>query len=233
MFWYRVIIVALAIGVFAFGNMNARAQPTSTLLDWLSAYCPDCLSKGSRRTGVYVLESGEDALLARAWLTEKAQATIDVQYFIWEPDNIGILAAEALLVAADRGVRVRVLVDDFLLKTENRILANINHHPNVELRIYNPKHHVGVSVIERIYYLVFDFTSINQRMHDKVAIFYDYVSITGGRNMADEYFDYDGVYNFRDRDVLLAGAVTEKVKENFEEFWTSSLALSVDALLGP
>ena len=131
MFWSRVIIVALAIGVFAFGNMNARAQPTSTLLDWLSAYCPDCLSKGSRRTGVYVLESGEDALLARAWLTEKAQATIDVQYFIWEPDNIGILAAEALLAAADRGVRVRVLVDDFLLKTENRILANINHHPNV------------------------------------------------------------------------------------------------------
>ena len=130
-------------------------------------------------------------------------------------------------------MRVRVLVDDFLLKTENRILANINHHPNVELRIYNPKHHVGVSVIERIYYLVFDFTSFNQRMHDKVAIFDDHVSITGGRNMADEYFDYDGVYNFRDRDVLLAGAVTEKVKENFEEFWTSSLALSVDALLGP
>ena len=233
MFWSRVTIAALTIGVFAFGSMSVRAQPTSTLFDWLSAYCPDCLSKSSRRTGVYVLESGEYALLARAWLTEKAQATIDVQYFIWEPDNIGILAAEALLSAADRGVRVRVLVDDFLLKTENRILANINHHPNVELRIYNPKHHVGVSVVERIYYLFFDFTSFNQRMHDKVAIFDDHVSITGGRNMADEYFDYDAVYNFRDRDVLLAGAVTEKVKENFEEFWSSSLALSVDALLGP
>ena len=230
--WYRVTII-LTIGVLAFGSISVRAQPASTLLDWLSAYCPDCLSKSSRRTGVYVLESGENALLARAWLTERAQATIDVQYFIWEPDNIGILAAEALLAAADRGVRVRVLVDDFLLETENRILANINQHPNVELRIYNPKHHVGVSVIERVYYLFFDFKSFNQRMHDKVAIFDDHVSITGGRNMADEYFDYDSVYNFRDRDVLLAGSVTDKVKENFDEFWNSSLALSIDALVEP
>ena len=132
--WYRVTII-LTIGVLAFGSISVRAQPASTLLDWLSAYCPDCLSKSSRRTGVYVLESGENALLARAWLTERAQATIDVQYFIWEPDNIGILAAEALLAAADRGVRVRVLVDDFLLETENRVLANIDQHPNVELRI--------------------------------------------------------------------------------------------------
>ena len=79
--WYRAAII-LTIGVLAFGSMNVRAQPASTLLDWLSAYCPDCLSKSSRRTGVYVLESGENALLARAWLTERAQATIDVQYFI-------------------------------------------------------------------------------------------------------------------------------------------------------
>ena len=78
--WYRVTII-LTIGVLAFGSISVRAQPASTLLDWLSAYCPDCLSKNSRRTGVYVLESGDNALLARAWLTERAQATIDVQYF--------------------------------------------------------------------------------------------------------------------------------------------------------
>jgi putative cardiolipin synthase len=208
----------MAIGPLLLLNLSVSAQGVSTLAAWLNTYCPDCIAKSYQKTGVYILESGEDALLARAWLAQTAQRSIDVQYFIWGTDNIGILAAEALLAAAERGVRVRVLVDDFLLEAENRVLASLNNHPNVELRIYNPKHHAGVSILERMYYLVSDFTSFNQRMHDKVAIFDDLISITGGRNMADEYFDYDSVYNFRDRDVLLAGMVTAKIKENFDKF---------------
>ena len=223
----------MAIGPLLLLNLSVSAQGVSTLAAWLNTYCPDCIAKSYQKTGVYILESGEDALLARAWLTQTAQRSIDAQYFIWGTDNIGILAAEALLAAAERGVRVRVLVDDFLLEAENRVLASLNNHPNVELRIYNPKHHAGVSILERMYYLLSDFTSFNQRMHDKVAIFDDLISITGGRNMADEYFDYDSVYNFRDRDVLLAGMVTAKVKENFDEFWDSSLSLPVERLVDP
>ena len=223
----------IPIGFLLLFNFTASAQGDSTLAAWLNTHCPGCVAKSYQKTGVYILESGEDALLARAWLTQTAQRSIDVQYFIWGTDNIGILAAEALLAAAERGVRVRVLVDDFLLEAENRVLASLNNHPNVELRVYNPKHHAGVSVLERIYYLFSDFKSFNQRMHDKVAIFDDLISITGGRNMADEYFDYDSVYNFRDRDVLLAGSVTADVKENFDEFWDSSLSLPVERLVDP
>ncbi|MFP6797244.1 MAG: phospholipase D family protein [Pseudomonadales bacterium] len=230
--WNPATIAALVpIGLFLLASVSTWAQGTSALPAWLNTYCPDCAAKSHQKTGVYILESGEDALLARAWLAERAQRTIDVQYFIWGTDNIGILAAEALLAAADRGVHVRVLVDDFLLEAENRVLASLNHHPNVELRIYNPTHHVGVSILERLFYLFSDFKNFNQRMHDKVAIFDDRISITGGRNMADEYFDYDAVYNFRDRDILLAGAVNVKVKENFDEFWDSSLALPLERLL--
>ena len=96
-----------------------------------------------RKTGVYVLDTGEAALRARAWLADHAQHTITVQYFIWSTDNIGILATEALLRAADRGVKVRVIVDDLLIDAPDKSLLALDKHPNIEIRIYNPKHHVG------------------------------------------------------------------------------------------
>jgi phosphatidylserine/phosphatidylglycerophosphate/cardiolipin synthase-like enzyme len=122
------------------------------------------------KSGAFVLEKGEDALLTRALLTDLSANSIDVQYFIWSTDNIGILAAESLLRAAERGTHVRVIVD-----------GN--------------------------------------------------VAITGGRNMADEYFDYDSEYNFRDRDILLLGPVVAEMEKNFERFWQSHLTVSVESLL--
>ena len=89
-----------------------------------------------------LLEKGEEALMARAWLTDKAQDSIDVQYFIWSTDNIGTLASEALLRAAERGVKVRVLVDDLLVDAEEITILGLTDHPNVDLKIYNPNQHL-------------------------------------------------------------------------------------------
>lgn len=183
------------------------------------------------KTGVYVLEKGEESLLARAWLTEYSALTIDVQYFIWSTDNVGTLASEALLRAADRGVRVRVIVDDFIIDADEETMLLLAAHPNVEIKIYNPRHIVGVPWWKRVWYLITDFRVSNQRMHDKTAIFDSRVAITGGRNMADEYFDYDHAYNFRDRDVLLAGGAVVDVQASFERFWTSELAVSIETQL--
>ncbi len=183
------------------------------------------------KTGVYVLEKGEEALIGRAWLTQHATKSIDVQYFIWSTDNIGILAAEQLLSAAERGVTVRVLVDDFLIDALDRTLLLLSAHPNVHIRIYNPNVTVGVGFWKRIKNAVTGFREINQRMHDKTAIFDNVAGITGGRNMADEYFDYDHEYNFRDRDVLLLGRSVADMTENFEEFWNSELAVPVADIL--
>ncbi len=101
-------------------------------------------------SGVYVLDTGEDALVARAWLADHAQTSIEVQYFIWSADNIGILASEALLRAADRGVKVRVIVDDLLIDAPDKSLLALAKHPNVEIRIYNSQHSVGTPFHKRL-----------------------------------------------------------------------------------
>ncbi len=183
------------------------------------------------QTGVYVLEKGEEALIGRAWLAKHATTSIDVQYFIWSTDNIGVLAAEQLLSAAERGVAVRVLVDDFVIDAEDRTLLLLSAHPNAQIRIYNPNFAVGVGWWGKLKNSVTQFRAINQRMHDKTAIFDGVAGITGGRNMADEYFDFDHEYNFRDRDILLLGSAVQAMQENFDEFWESEYAIPVEQIL--
>ena len=181
-------------------------------------------------TGVYVLERGEDALLARAWFGDNARASIDIQYFIWSADNVGELASAALLRAAERGVKVRVIVDDLLIDAPDKALLALAHHPNIDIRIYNPRHSVGTRLPKRMLNIATDFRGVNQRMHDKTFAVDGKIAITGGRNMADEYFDFDHGYNFRDRDALLVGGVVSEVHASFERFWASPLTVPVEEL---
>ena len=183
------------------------------------------------KTGLHVLEKGGDALLTRAWLTDKATKTIDVQYFIWSTDNIGVLAAEALLRAADRGVKVRVLVDDLLIDADNDDLYALAYHANIEIKIYNPVHSTGVNFIERLAKMAVNFRGSNQRMHNKMFIVDDIITITGGRNMSAEYFDFGHKYNYRDRDVILVGNIVQEVKETFDEFWISEHSIRIEKLI--
>ena len=106
----------------AFAFIAATDASAQSIDEWLGRNCVECASLMPEKTGVYILEKGEEALIGRAWLTENAVRTIDVQYFIWSSDNIGTLAAEQFLRAAERGVRVRVLVDDLLVDAENKTL---------------------------------------------------------------------------------------------------------------
>lgn len=182
------------------------------------------------QSGIYVLDKGEDALLARAWLADHAESTIEVQYFIWSADNIGILASEALLRAADRGVKVRVIVDDLLIKAPDKTLLALAKHPNIDIRIYNPQHSVGTPFHKRLLNIAVNFRGVNQRMHDKTFIVDGKLAITGGRNMAAEYFDYNQEYNFRDRDALLLGDVAKTMQASFEKFWQSPLSAPVEEL---
>jgi putative cardiolipin synthase len=184
----------------------------------------------SGQSGSYVLDTGAEALIARAWLADHAERTMEIQYFIWSTDNVGILAAESLLRAADRGVKVRVLVDDLLIDAPDESLLALAHHPNIDIRIYNPKSTVGTPVQKRVVNVATDFRGVNQRMHNKVLLIDGKAAITGGRNMADEYFDYDHEYNFRDRDVLLVGTVVGSVSASFEQFWASPLSVPVEEL---
>ena len=200
---------------------GAAASPMAFIDTQIAAH-PDA-------TGTYVLDGGEETLRARAWLADHARHTVEVQYFIWSSDNIGILATEALLRAAERDVKVRVIVDDLLIDAPDKSLLALDKHPNVEIRIYNPKHRVGTPFYKRALNVVTDFRGVNQRMHDKTFIVDGRVAITGGRNMADEYFDYDRDYTFRDRDALVVGEAAKAMRANFEAFWSSKLAVSVES----
>jgi len=222
---------ALLSAVFALLSGLTSTSTAQTITEWVDENCADCVAQMESVTGTYILEKGEEALIGRAWLTRHAQESIDIQYFIWSTDNIGTLAAEQLLVAAERGVLVRVLVDDMLIDADGETLLLLSAHKNVQIRIYNPNVSVGKSFFGRIWNVFTQFREINQRMHDKTAIFDGVAGITGGRNMADEYFDFDPDYNFRDRDILLLGPAVDDMQENFEEFWSSSLAVPVGALI--
>lgn len=183
------------------------------------------------KTGVYVLEDGSGSMVARAWLTEYSEKTIDIQYFIFSTDNIGLIACDYLVRAADRGVNVRILVDDIMVDADVEDILTFSSHENITVKIYNPGVNLGKNIFQKIGKFATDFKSANQRMHNKTFIVDDKVVITGGRNIANEYFDYSHEYNFRDRDVLLIGKEVENVKKSFDEFWTSSLSQDVNTLV--
>jgi putative cardiolipin synthase len=206
------------------------AQASGAAADSPMAFVDAELARRAGQSGIYVLDSAAEALLARAWLVDNARESIEVQYFIWSTDNIGILAAEALLRAAERGVRVRVIVDDLLIDAPDKALLALAAHPRIDIRIYNPQTSVGMPLERRLANVVTNFRGVNQRMHDKTLVVDGRIAITGGRNMAAEYFDYRHDYNFRDRDALVLGAAARAVQASFEAFWASELAVPVERL---
>src|SRR6266571_3953397 len=219
-------IPAFLFLLLALAGTASAAAPTS-----LPQVITPLIAAHPGKSGAYVLEKGEEALRARAWLTDHAITSIDVQYFIWSTDNIGILASEALLRAADRGVQIRVLVDDLLIDAPPDSMLALALHPNIDIRIYNPRLNVGTSKLKKIGNVVTGLRTVNQRMHDKTTLFDGLVGITGGRNMADEYFDYNHTYNFRDRDMLVLGPVVADMEASFGRFWESPQAVPLEKLL--
>ena len=181
--------------------------------------------------GIHVLDDGAGALSARGWLSDNATTSIDIQYFIFSADNVGLIAVERLLAAAERGVQVRLLVDDLLVDGDSLILLALNAHPNVAVRIYNPSINIGKNMAGKLTSMAANFRRVNQRMHNKTFIVDKRVAITGGRNVADEYFDFNREFLFRDRDVLVFGPEVPQVSSSFDAFWTSDLSWPLELVL--
>lgn len=170
-------------------------------------------------------------MITRAWLSDYAEQSIDIQYFIFSTDNVGLIACDYLVRAADRGVKVRMIVDDILVDASVNDILTLDAHKNISIKIYNPALNIGKSIFQKIGNLVTDFRSVNLRMHNKTFIVDDQVVITGGRNIADEYFDFNRDYNFRDRDVLLLGKSVKDVNASFETFWKSEYSVPITELV--
>lgn len=169
-----------------------------------------------------ILSDGYEALLLRVHLIRQAQATIDLQTFIWTNDECGRLMIYELLEAARRGVRVRILVDHMFSDQDPEIVAFLaSAHPNFEVRHYRPAlSRMKPSLLHTMIAGARSFHGVNQRMHNKLMVFDDAVLITGGRNVENTYFSHSTTMNFRDRDALAIGPVARRAAESFERFWS-------------
>lgn len=179
-------------------------------------------------TGVRILDSGADAFTERLALIESAERSIDAQYYIWNSDLTGQYMAQAIHAAAERGVHVRLLLDDINVAGRDATIAALDSHHNIEIRIYNPfPQRAGV---RKVFDLVTDFYRLNRRMHNKSFTVDGAVTIVGGRNIGDEYFDANPLLIFRDRDVVAIGPVVDQIGGMFDAFWNSELTYSISAL---
>jgi cardiolipin synthase C len=180
------------------------------------------------QSGVLLLDTGIEALRQRDALIEAAERTIDAQYYIWNADASGRYLAARLLTAAERGVRVRIILDDINAAGRDEAIARLAAHPNVQVRIYNPT--AARQGFLRLVGFISDFSRLNRRMHNKSFTADGAVTIVGGRNVGDEYFDLDPEMNFRDRELLAAGPVVRDVGAGFEAFWNSTWTRPVESL---
>lgn len=181
-------------------------------------------------SGILALGNGHDAFATRVLLADAAERTLDVQYYVWHDDMTGMLLYDALRRAADRGVRVRLLLDDNNTRGMDRLLAGLDAHPNSEVRLFNPLVHRGWG---RFYDFLVDFRRLNRRMHNKSFTADDQVTIVGGRNVGNEYFGAGDASLFVDLDVLAIGPVVHEVSEDFDRYWASASAYPANLLIEP
>jgi len=179
------------------------------------------------QSGFRLLSNGLDAFVARAVLAQAAQRSIDVQYYLYHSDLTGKLFTSLLLRAADRGVRVRLLVDDMGLEGRDFSAAALNRHPNIEVRIINP----FIRGESRLFQFITRLGEVTRRMHNKSFTVDNQITILGGRNIGNEYFDADPALVFSDLDVMAIGPVVRRTSEVFDLYWNSALSYPVSVLI--
>ena len=194
----------------------------------IASYASPDVRKHPGESGFWLLGNGLDAFAARVLLAEAADRTIDVQYYLYQNDLTGRILTYYLLRAADRGVRVRLLLDDMATKGIDQPLATLDSHPNIEVRIVNPyanRSFRGLETLAR-------FDAVTRRMHNKSFSVDNVMTIVGGRNVGDEYFGTHDDVNFGDLDVLAVGPAATEVGKQFDLYWNSKLAYPMQSLAG-
>lgn len=196
------------------------------------AFARSAEAPGNPHHYALILDKGGDALLARINLIRSATRRIDLQTYIFDKDDSARLVLDELLAAARRGVKVRVLIDQLSAIADLQILAALSGvHENLEVRIYNPTFNLAMpNYMHYSASVICCFRRFNQRMHNKLLVVDDAVGIAGGRNYQDDYYDWDAEYNFRDRDVLVAGPVVRTMERNFAEYWGDQRSVPVERL---
>ncbi len=178
-------------------------------------------------SGFSLLSHGREAFIARLALADLAERGLDMQYYMWDGDTTGRIVVDHVMKAADRGVRVRLLVDDPFYKDSDSIKACLDAHPNVEIRLFNPLTNRRWSILD----FIFDFSRVNRRMHNKLMVADNAAAIVGGRNIGDIYYGVNTIANYRDLDVLAVGPVVRDLSDVFDRYWNSSSTVPIAAIV--
>ncbi|WKT59847.1 phospholipase D family protein [Microbulbifer thermotolerans] len=188
----------------------------------------DRLTRGHPgQTGVYPVTSAHNALAVRLAVIRAARSSIDIQYFIFRHDETGLLLTRELLRAAERGVRVRFLLDDFTTGDAGKLLLALQRHPNIQIRLFNPFPHRGPRTLE----LLADFRRLHRRMHNKSFTADGRVTFIGGRNLSNKYFGFDSKEHFGDLDLIAIGAVVPEITRQFDIYWNSHYSFPVQSVI--
>ncbi len=233
--WGLISFSALLFGCSSLPSLEGRSQTFAyskgQVADtyFAKALAPLEAQYGADKSAVFPLIEGDEAFAARMMLAKYAQRSLDVQYYIWRPDMTGTMLFEALHEAADRGVRVRLLLDDNNTTNTDAVLASLNTHENIEVRLFNP----FMLRKARWWGFLTDFSRLNRRMHNKSFTADNSLTIIGGRNIGDEYFGATDDVLFADLDVLSAGAAVQDVSDDFDKYWRSASAYPLESIVSP
>ena len=233
-----LLILCIGIGVTMIGcrleppqgrTQSVHLSAAETQLTTLGQVVNQEQAKHPDLSGLYLLADPHEAFAARVKLAKQAEKTLDVQYYIWRDDTTGTLLMEALHEAAERGVRVRLLIDDHGTSGLDEALSAMDAHPNIEVRLFNP----FVFRPFKLFGFVTEFDRANRRMHNKSFTADNAATIVGGRNVGDEYFGAtDGVL-FADLDALAVGDVVPKVSQSFDDYWQSGSVYALSDVVPP
>jgi putative cardiolipin synthase len=183
-------------------------------------------------SGFRILSVGVDGFAARIQLIKAAERSLDLQYFIFQQDDSGRLVTDALLRAADRGVHLRVLIDDGATSPGDNQIRLLAAHPQIEIRIFNPFKYRGDSSVRRGAEYLAHHGRLDFRMHNKLIVADNTIALIGGRNIGNQYFQVDPESQFADDDVFVSGPTVPQLSAKFDEYWNSALAIPVEALAG-
>ena len=244
MYSFLIILAVIALlALAAFLSVYLQAEPATRKIKSFSFKISDDQKKtqidhywdkiSENATGKHALaliDQNIDAFAARVISARMAGRSLDLMYYMWNADLTGTLLTNEIIEAADRGVRVRLLVDDLGASIPDRAFHAIDQHRNIELRLFNPTR-ARENRVRRLAELAVRFRSVNRRMHNKAWIADGRVLITGGRNIGDAYFDASEHSNFRDFDLIAYGGVVQDAQTIFDDYWNSAVSFPIRSLL--
>ncbi|WP_372242045.1 phospholipase D family protein [Pseudomonas sp. Fl4BN1] len=222
------------LGLGGCATLEVPYQPSQALPATESSFAQSIRAQAAHyhgRSGFRLLPNSTEAFMARAELIRNAQSSLDLQYYIVHDGISTRMLVDELLKAADRGVRVRILLDDTTSDGLDQIIATLAAHPQIQIRLFNPLHLGRSTGLTRTMGRLFNLSQQHRRMHNKLWLADNSVAIVGGRNLGDEYFDAQPDLNFTDIDMFSAGPVAEQLGHSFDQYWNSALSRPVAELL--